>query len=312
MKERLSLLLAAMAILCLPLSVVRAADVVIGTGGESGVYHGTICKDALQPALEKLGHTITCQTSKGTGENLSNVLQQKVTTGLGQHDVFAVKALADEDFAETVIPVGSIGAEALLCVAKKGGRVSSWANLVDEEVAEPPYKIVTSPESSGTYGTLNFLRAQIPALAANTVLTTKTFNYLTAYGRLKSGRRDLVCMVMVPDPFNERIYAVAKDDDLFFLSINDPHLTTLKVKDSPVYHIAPATIGGSKIKMWIGKGDTVPTLHTGVTLFVNADAISLQLQKDLHTVVSNPNLLPAKTPIALAMKLVRQARGVID
>lgn len=287
-----------------------AADITIGTGGETGVYHTVICGQGLKPRLEQAGHRVTCQTSNGTGQNLQNVLDNKVTAALGQFDNYALRGATDESFADAVLPFGTVGVEALLCAGRKGGRVTSWATLADKEKPEKPYRIEVGPEDSGTAGTWKFLHSKFPTVAANTTLVTSTpFNLETAFSRLRASQRDLVCMVMVPDPSNERIQMVT--NDLFFVPIDDPALEQLSIGGNPVYTVLPAPIGGDWMTALTGKTPTVRTIHMSAVLFFNGDKIDRTAQKSLGAVVRAGDLLPDNSPLGFATKKLREAKRLV-
>ena len=130
--------------------------------------------------------------------------------------------------------------------------------------------------------------------------------------RLRSGKRDLVCMVLTPDPLATEgfIALVNQDKQLSWLTIDSSAVEGIKdKKGNQAYTSADATIGGNRLMVWIGKGDLVRVPHTPVSVYVNLESkvMTDEVMSKLTKIVQDPDLLPADTPAALAARAYRSA-----
>ncbi len=296
----------ALAALLAGVAAAQAAEVAIGAGGRSGEYTNTIVP-AISEAMRPLGFSAVAQVSAGSQQNIDDVRSGKLQAALSQLDVAALDLLESED--ESLVLLGKIAPEALLCAARQGGRVRNYFDLTDEH--DRPLKVSVGSAKSGTARTFAYLMKLDPELKDVKLYHKK--NTKVELSRLLSGNRDLVCFVMMPNPDNSRVKIVADNKDLFFIEIKNPKFAQVRVNESAVYGFmdVPVTPG-----VWGFNATKVRTLVTWVGVVVNEDTIDEALLDALATAVLKPDLLPPSTPAGKARKLFeefkKQAGGLMD
>ncbi len=281
-----------------------AADAEMLTASEGGAYNRQLCP-AIAQKLAAAGYNLKCTPSAGSGQNFDDVLSGKAVLALGQTDVSGLKLIEDAakggNAAEAIGLVGFIVPEGLFCVAKTGGRVATanaWNGLNDSEKPDKLYAISTQGEKSGTVGTLNFLRKSFPNFGKNTELKPQdAFKFDVELGRLRTGLRDMVCFVAMPNPEDEKIQTVMASNDLFFVPFDSPMLATIQINGRPAYQIMDAPLTGGFIGL---AGKKLKTIHTGVTVYMNVDKIDEKLYKAVVAALRTPDLLPKGNLATLA------------
>lgn len=276
---------------------VHAAEIQIGAGGASGEYTNTIVP-AISEALKKQGMSAKAIVSAGSQENIDKVMSGEFQAGLSQLDVAALNMTKEKDPDENLILMGKISPEALFCAAKKDGKLKSYADLTDKQ--EHPLKISVGGEKSGTAKTFAYLMKSDPDLKA--VEFSDKEDVDAELDRLASGRRDLVCFVMMPNPDNARIKRVMESSDLAFISIDKPVFAQAEVGGVKVYNIAEVPVSGGFFGLNQKK---IKTLVTWTGIVVNTAKTPKDVQKALRDVVNKPDLLPATSVAA-------QAKGMMD
>lgn len=293
-----------------------AADAVMATASEGGAYNKKICP-AIAAHVAKAGINLTCQPSKGSGENFENVRAGKVVLALGQLDISGLKQMelqkqsGKED--ESMGTVGFIVPEALFCVAKKGGRMptaNAWTVLNDSETPKQLFVISTYSAASGPSGTLNFLAANFANFKRNVeIRNLDNFKFDVELGRLRGGSRDLVCFMNMPNPDDERIQTAVAADDLFFVPFDSPMLATIQINGRPAYHIMDAPISGGMMSFITG-GKTVRTIGTGATVYMNVDNIPDNLYKAVVAALRDDKLLASDDFLSKLSGWKKKALGV--
>jgi len=216
-----------------------AAEIQIGAGGTSGEYTNTIVP-AISDALKKQGVSAKAVVSAGSQENIDKVMSGEFQAGLSQLDVAALNMTKEKDPDENLILMGKISPEALFCAAKKDGKIKSYADLTDKQ--DHVLKVSVGGEKSGTAKTFAYLMKLDPDLKG--VEFSDKEDVDAELDRLASGRRDLVCFVMMPNPDNARIKRVMESSDLAFISIEKPVFTQAEVGGVKVYNIAEVPVSG--------------------------------------------------------------------
>ena len=287
-------------------AVLAEKEITIGAGGPSGEYTNTIVP-ALDKALRPYGIRASVKVSAGSQQNVEEVLSGVIDAGLSQLDVAAVNMEADAD--ETLVLLGRIAPEALLCAARTNGRVRNYNDLTDDH--QSPLKVSVGRDKSGTARTFAYLQYLDPELQGLQLIYKK--NVKVELSRLVSGNRDLVCFVMMPNPDNELIKLVADNDDLFFIDFYNSRLLGAKVGEMPIYGVmeVPVTPG-----VWGFGAKRVTTLVTWVGVVVNEDNIDEGVLDALATVVLEPDLLPPSTPAGKAKQLfddfAKKAKDLVE
>ena len=274
-----------------------AAEIQIGAGGASGEYTNTIVP-AISEALKKQGMSAKAVVSAGSQENIDKVMSGEFQVGLSQLDVAALNMTKEKDPDENLILMGKISPEALFCAVKKDGKIKSYADLTDKQ--EQPLKVSVGGEKSGTAKTFSYIMKLDPDLKAIEFSDKEDVD--AELDRLASGRRDLVCFVMMPNPDNTRIKRVMESQDLAFISIDKPIFTKAEVSGVKVYNIAEVPVSGGFFGLNQKK---IKTLVTWTGVVVNTAKTPKDVQKALRDIVGKPDLLPATS-------IAAQAKGMMD
>lgn len=274
-----------------------AAEIQIGAGGASGEYTNTIVP-AISEALKKQGMSAKAVISAGSQENIDKVMSGEFQAGLSQLDVAALNMTKEKDPDENLILMGKISPEALFCAAKKDGKIKSYADLTDKQ--EHTLKVSVGGEKSGTAKTFAYLMKLDPDLKAIEFSDKEDVD--AELDRLASGRRDLVCFVMMPNPDNARIKRVMESTDLNFITIDKPVFSKAEVSGVKIYNIAEVPVSGGFFGLNQKK---IKTLVTWTGVVVNTAKTPKDVQKALRDVVSKPDLLPATS-------IAAQAKGMMD
>jgi TRAP transporter TAXI family solute receptor len=274
-----------------------AAEIQIGAGGASGEYTNTIVP-AISEALKKQGMSAKAVVSAGSQENIDKVMSGEFQAGLSQLDVAALNMTKEKDPDENLILMGKISPEALFCAVKKDGKIKSYADLTDKQ--EQPLKVSVGGEKSGTAKTFSYIMKLDSDLKAIEFSDKEDID--AELDRLASGRRDLVCFVMMPNPDNARIKRVMESQDLAFISIDKPVFTTAEVSGVKVYNIAEVPVSGGFFGLNQKK---IKTLVTWTGVVVNTAKTPKDVQKALRDIVGKPDLLPATS-------IAAQAKGMMD
>lgn len=294
-----------------------AATLNFSTGGEGGAYHGVYGK-AINDKAQAAGLSIKEMLSAGSVENLDRLVAGSATFVLSQGDVAGARTIEDSDFGDAYINLADIGMESLICAVRKDGRVPTFDVLNDDE---PPtggkFVISAGPNASGTYFTVENLRSHLKNFGRNTEMVQvqegKVYNETAELGRLRSGKRDVVCKVTTPDPLAGEgfVYDVTHDPSFQILQIKDPGIVDAirDKKGRKVYLIAETVVEGNTLTVWLGQGTKITTLVTPVAVWAAVDSMDAKTLKTLQGVVKSPDLLPANSPQGLAAKLFRDARA---
>jgi hypothetical protein len=305
-------------------STASAETVRLGVGADNSTSAYTnVYGPALKKEAAKVGIRIEF-VHGGSVVNLERLYNGEIDAALAQGDVAVDMAAADEEFAEAVAPLGAIGSESVLCAMKKTGRLTTWDAIVDDERPEKPFYVSAGSEGSGTRFTVNNVRRKVPNAESATRIyepekstraVKPTYDVGKELARLRSGRRDLVCEVMTPDPTRDKgfVHDVYIDDQLTFLTIDNDEVEKIRDKRGQnAYTIADATIGGNIAMVYFGKGDKVRTIHTPVSVYVNLDSIDGKTMEKLQAIVQNPDLLPPDSPAGLAALAYRSALNAVN
>ena len=271
-----------------------AEEIQIGAGPEDGEYTQTIVpaiNDALAASSE---HSATALISAGSQENIDKLLAGELSAALVQLDVLALNPGATE---EDLKVLGLLAPEALLCVAKEGGKVRSYYNLTDK-YADPLVLSVGAP-GSGSARTIEFLLSLDFDIDPDKFDLVYEPNFAAELDRLATGSRDLVCFVRLPNPDNPLIQKVNETDELMFIDFVSAAALEPSYGDLPLYNTMSVPV--SKGIFGIG-ADKIDTLTTWVALVVRQD-LDPQLSTALEQVIADPDLLPPTTAAGKAKRL---------
>jgi len=125
---------------------VATADIVISSGQESKSFH-KMAQRITQIINRK---DITSITSKGSLENIDNLISGKAQVGLAFADSFMYKKASDPR-AEKLKIVGTIGKGCLYAVAKDGGKVKKAGDLTSSNIIVDMGKAGSGANSTWMY-----------------------------------------------------------------------------------------------------------------------------------------------------------------
>lgn len=125
---------------------VATADIVISSGQESKSFH-KMAQKITQIINRK---DITNITSKGSLENIDNLISGKAQVGLAFADSFMYKKASDPR-AEKLKIVGTIGKGCLYAVAKDGGKVKKAGDLTSSNIIVDMGKAGSGANSTWMY-----------------------------------------------------------------------------------------------------------------------------------------------------------------
>jgi len=280
-------------------AVAQAQEVRIGAGSPTGEYTNTIVP-AISKALSEYGYTAVAVPSAGSQENIDNVMAGKLVAALTQLDVAGLNMTVEKDPDETLVLLGGkIAPEALFCAANKNGSIRSYDDLTDEQ--DKPLRVSVGPEGSGTAKTMEYLMTLDPDLSTDKVRLIHKSKRSVEINRLLSGRRDLVCFVMAPNPENDLIKMVVEHDDLMFINIDNPAFKNAKVNGISLYDTMEVPVGGGFLGI---NTEKITTLVTWVGVVANEEQIDEGVLDALSKVVLKPDLLPDTSVAGKAKKLM--------
>lgn len=276
-----------------------ATEIKIGAGSATGEYTNTIVP-AISEALKEHGYSAVAQISAGSQKNIDDVKAGTVPAGLTQLDVAALNMTAEKDPNESLVLLGGkIAPEALFCATRKDSNIRTYYDLTDDQTRK--IRVSVGPQGSGTAKTFEYLMKLDPDLNSIELLYKK--NTKVELSRLLSGRRDLVCFVMTPNPENSTIKMVVDNKNLDFITIDNPAFVEAKINNMNVYSSMEVPISGGFLGFSINT-KKVKTLVTWVSLIVNENQIESGLLDALATVTLKADLLPKNSIGAKANKLL--------
>lgn len=280
-------------------------EIEIGAGGASGEYTNTIVP-ALNKALADYGYRAKAKISAGSQANIDSVLEGKLQAGLSQLDVAALNMTPEKDPEEKLVLLGKIAPEALFCAARKNGKVKSYDDITDEQ--STPLKVSIGREDSGTAKTFKYLMNIDPELNDSKVKLYYRPNVKVELNRLVSGRRDLVCFVMSPNPDNERVKMVMNNEELTFITIDNPLFAEATSSGTQIYSIVEVPVSGGILGF---NQEKVKTIVTWVGIVVNETQADEKLLDALSTVAMRPDLLPEGSLAGKAKRLLDDLRNIV-
>ncbi len=282
-------------------------EISIGAGGASGEYTNTIVP-AISKALADYGYRASAEISAGSQANIDSVLKGELPAGLSQLDVAALNMTPEKDPQEKLVLLGKIAPEALFCAARKDSKIKSYHDITDKQ--ESPLKVSVGREESGTAKTFQYLMRIDPELNSSKVQLYYRPNVKVELNRLVSGRRDLVCFVMSPNPDNDRIKMVTESEELTFITVDDPLLVEKsRVSGMNVYDIFEVPVSSGILGFNQKK---VKTLVTWVGIVVNESEADEKLLNALSSVAMRPDLLPENSLAGKATQLFNSLRSAVQ
>jgi TRAP-type uncharacterized transport system substrate-binding protein len=268
--------------------------------------HTQIIIDAFNEALQEYDYSVQPEMTTSSQANIDNLISGQITIALSPLDIAAQHLKPEKDPNENLLLIGGkLVPKALFCVAYKGGNVVTYDDLTDKQ--ETPLKISVGNQHGATARLFQSMMTLDPELKNiefyHEEATMKEIN------RLLSGRRDLVCFIMMPDPENELIEAVMAHDELFFISINHPSFAMAKIGKLRIYDIMEVPVSSGFFGL---RAKQVKTLVTWLSLVVNENKVDKKLLDALSLIVMKPDLLPSNSLSGKAKSLFKKAINSIE
>lgn len=282
-----------------------AADHSIFTGGEKGAYYGTFCPPIPKALSQAYFTGYKCAVTKGTIDNINNVLATPKNIGMVQGDVFAKWAAENKDPAAKLQIIRSgIAYEGLWMVTKNPG-LNNFGDVLGLARRIP---FVMPVEGSGSAASFAFLQSLDPdglGRAHNISYVDDATKVIDAVANGDGG--EVGFFVQFADPTNPNIKKIV-DSKLKVIPVVSRDLLRAKVGDTPVYQVSEFSLTPDG---WVTNGVTVKTASTPVTLITGTptgftDQNDIDDQKDMiKTVEALPTdkLLPQND---LTAKLVKK------
>ncbi len=267
-------------------TTLTAETVKIGVGNPDGEYIKIIVP-AINQVLREHGYTAVAEISAGTQEDIAKLIAGEIPTALSQLDVAVLNMTVEKDPDEKLLLLwGRIAVKALFCVAHKGGNIFTYEDITTKR--ETPLNVSVGNAKSEIAHTLQYLMKLDPNLQDLKLhYKAKTRIELS---RLLSGRRDLVCFMAMPNPENELIKRVMEHDELFFINIEHPAFSDVKIGKNRIYAIMEVPINKGVLGF---NPKTLKTVVTWVGIVINEKKLDEDLLDLLSAVVMKPDLLTA-------------------
>lgn len=248
-------------------STAFAGEHAIYTGGEKGAYHSTFCPP-IPPALADGYFTgYTCTPSKGTVENISNVLTNPTNLGLVQLDVYAKWAAEHADDAAKLTEARhGIACEGLWMVTKNP-KLTNFGDVLGLARRIP---FVLPPDGSGSAASFAYLQS----LDASGLGRARNISYLAdataVIDKVANGTGGEVgFFVQFADPTNANIKKIV-DSKLTVIPVVSRDMLRAKVGDQELYKVAEFNLTADG---WISSGEKVTTACTPVSIITGKPEI---------------------------------------
>lgn len=286
------------AILLIAAGVDRAQAASIYTGGEQGAYHSTFCPTLPQALSNKFFTGYACQTSGGTGENITNVQKNPTDIGFVQLDAYLRAAETDPTLASSTKIIREIACEGLWMITKNPdlkeyGTIQGLARRLP---------VFLPAEKSGAAATFRYMQSLDP----DGLGMARNINYLggtdEVIDRIAAGEPGVGFFVQFADPTNANIKKLV-DEGLYVIPVVSRQLLDTKIAGVSPYKVQSFQLKSGGI---FSSGTSVVTACTPAAIITGSpdlitDASAKANQQDLiSTIGSVPisDLLPAESKLA--------------
>lgn len=204
------------AAIALVLSTPAYADMVVSTGREGGSYFG-VQGPKIVKFMKGAGLTASFIASTGSLANLERVAKGEAQVGIAQADAIMYFKKTNPQLGTKIEVGGTLGEECVFIVAKKGGKVSSDAELQTKGVT-----IAVGAPGDGSRATWDYMGI-LEAKFKNP--TPNDMGGASGLSQVASGTADAFLFVTNPD------YKVLTNNELFTLARDNKNLTFVPVED---------------------------------------------------------------------------------
>lgn len=229
---------------------VASADVIISSGEKSKSFN-QMAERITQIINRK---DIVNITSKGSLENIDNLISNKAQVGLAFADSFMYKKASDPRAEELKI-VGTLGKGCLYTVAKKGGKISDSGDLEKTGVIVDPGKAGAGANTTWAYlGDLDsdFKKPTVMNIGGDMGL-----------GAVISGQTDAMLQMQHPSIGNNLVKDVLASKDLKFVPMKNWSFNSKLPNGKAVYTKETIKLEDSFI------GGTIDTICTDTLVLTN-------------------------------------------
>lgn len=191
-------------LLLLAFTLFLSAEVIISTGEKSKSFNKM--GDRITQLINR--KDVTTITSKGSLENIDNLISGKANVGLAFADSYMYKKASDPRASDLKI-IGTLGKGCMYAVAKKKGKVDDSSDLETANVIVDPGKLGAGANTTWAYlGELDsdFKKPQIVNIGGDMGL-----------GAVISGQTDTMLQMQHPSTENNLVKDVLANKDLKFV-----------------------------------------------------------------------------------------------
>jgi hypothetical protein len=288
-----------------------AADHAIYTAGEKGAYNGTFCPPIPKALNDAYFTGYGCTPTKGTVENISNVLAAPSNIGMVQLDVYAKWAAENADQAAKLTVIRQdIACEGLWMVTKNE-RLNNFGDVLGLARRIP---FVLPPEGSGSDASFAYLKTLDPdglGRARNISNVDSAAAVIDAVANSSGG--EVGFFVQFANPDNAIIKKIV-ESKLKVISVASREILRAKVGDQSLYQVSEFSLTKDG---WVKGGQKVTTACTPVAIITGTPANFTDTndqadQSDLIKVVGElqaDKLLPQDDFMAKLIRSVHKLSG---
>lgn len=297
--------LVSLAILSL-LSVHYANATEIFAGGRGGAYFETFCPPVPSALDNQYFSGYSCQESKGTLDNIKNVLAKPAALGFVQMDVFALQSQSNPDLLKQLTLVRSdIACEGLWMVTKNP-RIKSFGDVLGFASRIP---FVLPPEGSGSTASFKYLQSLDPdGLGAATKMkhVDSTKNVIETVAN--SPDNAVGFFVQFADPENPNI-KLMMDKGLTILPVVSRQITSAKVGGQDLYQVQSFNITAGGL---FRSGESKVTACTPVALITGNPELAKSPgeKKNQAALIKTMQDIPASSLLPQEPRLAKLIAGI--
>jgi len=239
-------------------SAAAKPTVTLASGIAGGTYHERYAVNIDEILVP---WDVEARSTGGSTENLDLLVAGEVDFALAQADVLASRMEEEPDVFGDLVVAGTIADECLFIARWVGGPVDSFDDL-SNDVGEREAVINVGTSESGMAETWNYISSLVPE-QANAEIDQS--DGALALIKLQHGEVDAVAWMT--DPRNGDhvlLQTVLADDDLAFMTVNDPRLDDVLSEGTEVYDLQTIEVVGAD-------GVEIETLCTSALIVVGPD-----------------------------------------
>lgn len=282
----------------------NAAD--IYAGGRGGAYLETFCPPVPSALDTQYFSGYSCKESKGTLDNISNVLTNPSALGFVQMDVFALQTQSKPDLLKQLTLVRSdIACEGLWMVTKNP-RIKSFGDVLGFASRIP---FVLPSETSGSTASFKYLQSLDPdGLGSATNIKYVPSATKVIENVANSSDNAVGFFVQFADPENPNIKLML-DKGLTILPVVSRQITSAKVGDRELYQVQSFNITSGGL---FRSGDAKVTACTPVALITgNPELAKTPGEKKNQTaLIKTMQDIPASSLLPQEPRLAKLISGI--